>query len=94
MRFKIQVLEPSILMQTSFDPIFLSSFSWWNHSVAKMMEDVWRRWLGGEKREDQGRRGMGLLLTRAYRTRPVFVGWLFLFQKFILLIPIPFSIIS
>ena len=51
MRLEIQVPEPSILMQTSFDPISLSSFSWWKHSVAKTMEQRRRRWLGGEKRE-------------------------------------------
>ena len=38
MRLEIQVPEPSILMQTSSDPISLSSFSWWKHSVAKSME--------------------------------------------------------
>ena len=37
------------------------------------MEQRWQRWLGEEKREieDQGRSGMGLLLTHTYRTRPV-----------------------
>ena len=98
MRFKIQVLEPSILMQTSSDPISLSSFSWWKHSAAKTMEQRWRRWLGGEKREkeDQGRRGTGLLLTRAYRTCSVAIpdtsgiyGLAVFVPKIILLIPKP-----
>ena len=96
MRLEIQVPEPSILMQISSDPISLSSFSQWSHSISNMVEQRWWRRLGGEKREieDQGRRGTGLLLTRAYQTCPVFAGRLFLFQKFILLIPIPFSIIT
>ena len=68
MRLKIQVLEPSILMQISSDPISLSFVSRWNHPIAKSVEQRWLRQLGGDKREieDLVRRGTSRFITPLY----------------------------